>query len=109
MFGGLLLSTDSHAQQPGEQQDVPEVVRTPIFESMDQDDHPSQSRTTKAMTARQLRTARAIYRANQRVARLEQNLWMGHEPLRPRWNSIPMMSSRYSNPKVYVPVYIYNR
>jgi hypothetical protein len=61
------------------------------------------------MTPQQLRTARAIYRANQRVARMEHNLWMGHEPLRPRWNSIPMMSSRYTNPKFYVPVYIYNR
>ncbi|MGI9473051.1 MAG: hypothetical protein ACR2NZ_16035 [Rubripirellula sp.] len=68
----------------------------------------SDVRASKQSVA-ELRQARALYRANQRVARLEHNLWMGHEPLRPRWNSIPMMSSRYTNRRVYVPVYVYPR
>jgi hypothetical protein len=75
----------------------------------DQRDDPSEDYVRRRMTPQELRTARAIYRANQRVARLEHNLWIGHEPLRPRWNAVPMMSSRYTNPKFYVPVYIYNR
>ena len=68
----------------------------------------SNARKTQRSVA-ELRQARALYRANQRVARLEYNLWMGHEPLRPRWNSIPMMSSRYTNNRIYVPVYVYPR
>jgi hypothetical protein len=58
------------------------------------------------MSVAELRQARALHRSNQRVARLEYNLWMGHEPLRPNWNSIPMMSSRYTPRRVYVPVYV---
>ncbi len=60
------------------------------------------------MSVAELRQARALYRSNQRVARLEYNLWMRYEPLRPNWNSIPMMSSRYTNRQLYVPVYIRN-
>lgn len=58
------------------------------------------------MSVAELRQARALCRSNQRVARLEYNLWMGHEPLRPNWNSIPMMSSRYTPRRIYVPVYV---
>lgn len=58
------------------------------------------------MSVAELRQARALYRSKQRVARLEYNLWMGHEPLRPNWNSIPMMSSRYTHRRIYVPVYV---
>ena len=61
------------------------------------------------MSVAELRQARALYRAQQRVARLEYNLWMGREPLRPNWNSVPMMSSRYTSQRVYVPVYVYTR
>ena len=61
------------------------------------------------MSTAELRQARALYRAQQRVARLEYNLWMGREPLRPNWNSVPMMSSRYTSQRVYVPVYVYTR
>ncbi len=69
---------------------------------------PSSVRRSQQSVA-ELRQARALYRANQRVARMEYNLWMGREPLRPRWNSIPMMSSRYTNNRIYVPVYVYPR
>ena len=60
-------------------------------------------------TAKELRIARAQYRDRQRVARMEYNLWIGHEPLRPRFNAIPMMSSRYPTPRIYIPVYIQPR
>jgi hypothetical protein len=60
------------------------------------------------MSVAELRQARALYRSNQRVARLEYNLWMGYEPLRPNWNSVPMMSSRYTHRRLYVPVYVRN-
>lgn len=61
------------------------------------------------MSAAELRQARALYRSKQRISRLEYNLWMGQEPLRPNWNSVPMMSSRYGSRKIYVPVYIHTR
>jgi hypothetical protein len=61
------------------------------------------------MSVSEIRQARAMYRANQRVARLEHNLWMGYEPLRPNWSSTPMMSSRYAPRRVYVPIYIRSR
>lgn len=68
-----------------------------------------ESEATKGKpTAKELRQARALYRQRQRLERLERNLWAGYEPLRPNWNSIPMMSSRYpTRNTVVVPVYIY--
>lgn len=61
------------------------------------------------MTAAELRQARALYRSQQRIQRLEMYQWMGYEPLRPNWATIPSMTSRYHNPVVYVPVYYYGR
>jgi hypothetical protein len=88
----------------------PEPDRVSLFDSADDADYSSHSSMQRTrLSPRELRTARAIHQANQRMARMEYNLWMGHEPLRPRWNSIPMMSSRYSQPTFYVPVYIYSR
>ncbi|MEM1070460.1 MAG: hypothetical protein AAGG48_18455 [Planctomycetota bacterium] len=66
---------------------------------------PSQSRPSK-MSVAELRQQRGLYKANQRMARIQYNLWIGHEPLRPRFNSVPMMSSRYQFRRLYVPVYI---
>ncbi len=61
-------------------------------------------------TAAELRQARAQFRSQQRMERLERNLWAGYEPLRPNWNSIPMMSSRYPyRQTVVVPLYVYPR
>lgn len=108
--GGIADSPLAMSQESEVVEDAPVADRVSIFDAAKDLEHPSESYFDRnRMTPQQLRTARAIYRANQRVARLEQNLWMGYEPLRPRWNSIPMMSSRYTNPKFYVPVYIYNR
>ncbi|WP_182867239.1 hypothetical protein [Stieleria mannarensis] len=59
-------------------------------------------------TAAEIRQARAQYRSQQRMERMERNLWAGYEPLRPNWNSIPMMSSRYPyRNTVVVPLYVY--
>ncbi|MDV6028722.1 MAG: hypothetical protein F9B45_01130 [Phycisphaera sp. RhM] len=61
-------------------------------------------------TAADLRQARAQFRSQQRMERMERNLWAGYEPLRPNWNSIPMMSSRYPyRQTVVVPLYVYPR
>ncbi|WP_372896486.1 hypothetical protein [Stieleria sp.] len=61
-------------------------------------------------TAAELRQARAQFRSQQRMERMERNLWAGYEPLRPNWNSIPMMSSRYPyRQTVVVPLYVYPR
>ena len=65
----------------------------------------SSVRSSRMSTA-ELRQARALHRARQRTARLEYNLWMGYEPLRPNWNAVPMMTSRYSNRRIYVPMYV---
>ncbi len=66
--------------------------------------------STGKPTAKELRQARALYRQRQRIERLERNLWAGHEPLRPNWNSLPMTSSRYpAATTVLVPVYVYPR
>jgi hypothetical protein len=116
--GGLWLGDQASAQRPELQRpDLQPRMQTPaqadervsLFDQRQESLHPSEDYVRRRMTPQELRTARAIYRANQRVARLEHNLWIGHEPLRPRWNAVPMMSSRYTNPKFYVPVYIYNR
>ena len=60
-------------------------------------------------SAAELRMEQAQFRARQRIARLEYNLWMGYEPLRPKWNSVPMMNSRYAPRRIYIPVYVYQR
>ncbi|TWT83556.1 hypothetical protein CA13_50220 [Planctomycetes bacterium CA13] len=61
------------------------------------------------MTPAEMRQARAMLQAQQRLARLENRLWTGYEPLRPRWNSIPMTSSPYPIRRtIYVPIYVRN-
>ena len=90
-------------------EDVPtadrvQTAQTPIFF-----DAPAASqsdiRISKDKVA-ELRQARALYRANQRMARMEYNLWMGHQPLRPRWSPMPMMNSRYAPPTIIVPIFV---
>ena len=63
----------------------------------------------KKMTVAELRQARALYRSQQRIQRLEMYQWLGYEPLRPNWATIPSMTSRYQNRTIYVPVYYYGR
>ncbi len=59
------------------------------------------------MSAKERRQERAIYRRQQRTLRREYQRWMGYEPLRPSFNAIPSMSSRYGRPTIYVPVYVH--
>jgi len=53
-----------------------------------------------------LRQQRAGYIQTQRIARLESNAWYGHEPLRPSWSTVPMMSSRYPARRTIVIPYL---
>jgi hypothetical protein len=54
-----------------------------------------------------LRQQRAAYQYNQRIARIEANAWLGHDPLRPSWSAVPMMSSHYAGRRtIVVPVYV---
>lgn len=71
---------------------------------------PSRSlRQERTRTAAEIRQARALYRSQQRIARQEYNLWLGHEPLRPSWSATPMTSSRYAPRRVYyVPAYVHH-
>lgn len=75
-------------------------------------DQPSASanmprRKPTSSTVERLRQERANYRYNQRIARLEANAWMGYEPLRPSWSSLPMMSSRYPDRQtIIIPVLV---
>ena len=52
-------------------------------------------------SAAELRQQRALFRSQQRLERIERNAWLGHEPLRPSFNAIPMMTSRYLPPQVF--------
>ena len=72
-------------QKPAPQNEMPRLTDEIPSASDLQSGRPSVS---------ELRQARAMYRSQQRIQRLERNLWNGYEPLRPNWNSIPMMSSR---------------
>ena len=83
-----------------------------LFASMETEVSPTSAADVRPsqMTASEIRQARALYRSQQRVARLERNLWMGYEPLRPSWSATPMTSSRYAPRRTYyVPVYYYGR
>jgi hypothetical protein len=108
---GAFSATVARAQDPASKKSDAALDRIPLFDLLEEPaTHPSESKVKRSrMSVSELRQARALYRANQRVARFEYNLWMGREPLRPRWNAVPMMSSRYTNYKYYVPVYVYPR
>jgi hypothetical protein len=105
VLSGLLLDNASFAQEAALFAEGAD--RVPMFDSLKQ---PSRSNVKASrMSISELRQTRALYRANQRVARIEHNLWMRREPLRPNWNAVPMMSSRYSSRRVIVPIYIRTR
>jgi hypothetical protein len=61
------------------------------------------------MSVAELRQARALLKSDQRRARMEHNAWIGREPLRPNWSTVPMMRSHYERPTLYLPVYYYRR
>lgn len=59
----------------------------------------------KKQSLLELRRQRAERAARLRSLRVQQQIRGGYSPLRPRWNAIPMMSTRYTRPVIYVPVY----
>jgi len=77
-----------------------------LFGEDDELDH-SPNHKRARMTVAEMRHARAMRASEQRRARIEFNRWRGHEPLRPSWNTIPVMRSRYERPVIYIPVYLY--
>jgi hypothetical protein len=111
----VMLSGSAAAQFPFPDQNQPAPAVEKLAPMMPQaqlvDSIPSSSDVSASFpTAAELRQARAQYRTQQRIERLERNLWTGHEPLRPSWNAIPMMSSRYRyRSTIVVPVYYYPR
>ena len=114
LSSGAVCSTSLFAQDPfaidddaGDRVHLFDSLEKPVA-ATDKSTASSSDVRKSRMSVAELRQARALYRANQRVARLEHNLWMRYEPLRPNWNSVPMMSSRYTNRQLYVPVYIRN-
>ena len=99
LFDEPMLNANAvDAPTPRSPSDMPEPA-TPV---LDRSPSPSSGATAGGMTLRQ---QRAIYRDMQRVRRIETQAWMGVHPLRPRWNSVPTMSSRYAPPTIYIPVY----
>ncbi len=124
-IGSLVYCDAAKAEFPFEefelnapQYNVPEhVAQKPATEMIDAaqprlvEAVPSASdRSVTTPKVAELRMARAQYRSQQRLERLERNQWYGYEPLRPNWNAVPMMSSRYRYPStIYVPVYYYAR
>jgi hypothetical protein len=104
-----LISLGTLAATPAIGQDLDGVPPTKSIVQLFETDSSSDVRVKSGPSVAELRQARGLYRARQRMARLEYNLWMGHEPLRPSWNSVPMMSSRYTSRRIYVPVYVHTR
>lgn len=94
------------AQEPviGPANETNETVS--LFDTTDPVVSPSQNRPSR-MSVSELRQQRGLYKANQRMARMEHNLWMGYQPLRPQFNSVPMMSSKYRYRRVIVPFFVY--
>ncbi|NND99644.1 MAG: hypothetical protein HKN47_20190 [Pirellulaceae bacterium] len=117
-IGSISAATSCWAQESDAKAEVASKQQSEINEAMDRVqlfdslEHPSESSSSARTvapkpSASELRQARALYRSQQRIARLEHNLWMGYEPLRPNWSAVPMMSSRYSGRRtIYVPVFV---
>ncbi len=61
--------------------------------------------TQEEPSLKELRQMRAAELARLRSLRLQQQIRSGYSALRPKWNAIPMMSSRYRKPVIYVPVF----
>lgn len=81
--------------------------RVQLFNSLEDRSNSGRTSPSEASrrTAKEIRQDRAMYEARQRMLRHQRNLWMGYEPLRPQWNGVPSMSSRYQPPTIYIPVY----
>ena len=83
------------------------VERVPMFQTPGLGSPSGSAARRSRPSVAELRQARAQFRARQRMARIEARKWRGYEPLRPHWNAVPMMSSRYTARRVIqVPVYV---
>ncbi|TWU42719.1 hypothetical protein [Novipirellula artificiosorum] len=103
---GRSFAQDSQPIGPEERANLFDSIAPPTLAA---EPSPSADLHSSARTTAELLQARAMYRTQQRIARLERNLWMGYEPLRPTWTATPMTSSRYrSHRTIYIPVYIRN-
>lgn len=103
----LIISSTANAQFPFPAKESP-AERSAAAPRLTPDAAVVSEGTIVKPTAAELRQARAMRRSQQRIERMERNLWAGYEPLRPNWNSIPMMSSRFPYQyNVSVPVYVY--
>lgn len=71
-------------------------------ERMRLDGGPSESIGRVTLTAAEIRQARALEQARQRVARLEAHAWAGRDPARPNIAANPYTQLRY---RVYTPNY----
>lgn len=67
----------------------------------------SASRDYRKQSAQEIRQARALYRSQQRLQRMEQQAWAGEYRLRPSFNAMPQTTSRYGRPRILVPVFVY--
>ncbi|MGB7327380.1 MAG: hypothetical protein WBD31_21065 [Rubripirellula sp.] len=117
ILGTLALASTSNAQAPIsppiDTAKPAAIDRIKLYDSLEKSS--DQNERTKSssgqLSANEIRQARALHRADQRAARLDHNLWMGVNPLRPDWNAVPMMHSNYNyvQRRLYVPVYVYAR
>ena len=120
LLAAAMLVGSATAQEPLENGEktvltpvaVEPVERVIVFDSS-AESSPSDLRPaaeSSKPSAAELRQARALYEAEQRVKRLESNKWRGYEPLRPNWPMTPVMTSRYpARRTIYVPVYLWMR
>jgi hypothetical protein len=117
VFAALALLSCStkglSAQEAGENMTLEGVERVDPLNTLEKpavkfsESETSQSDVRESkITIAELRQARALRQADQRRARLEYNLWIGYEPLRPNWSSSPMTNSRYGNHRIYVPLFV---
>ena len=95
-------SADEHEKQaPREGREAVE-----LFEVATSPSGRTRPKQARKLNAKEIRQARALYQANQRMLRHQRNLWLGHEPLRPTFRTVPTMNSRYGRRTIYVPVYV---
>lgn len=110
-FEGLVDLAPEFEIPEADETEIPSPVQAPRPEFVMDRSAKSDSDVRNSMpTAAELRQARAIYRTQQRLGRMERNLWMGYEPLRPGWSAVHSMQSRYPYQRnIWVPVYYTSR
>lgn len=93
---------DDHVVSPSDQ--VVTTNRLPL--SLPTESTRRSEPTDASEMAAQIRLARAQQRAANRAARLEAMAWQGQTPLRPSFHAIPMTTSRYRRPTIFIPILV---